>query len=99
MADQTSEASERVAQPVQMPADLSPRDSVAASLRGFGPVGILAILIVLFTGNLWLGHVVLPVGGLLALLWVRLSRTPWCEIGYVRPKSWLSAILVGTIFG
>ena len=38
----------------------APHDRLAAELRGFGPVGILAILII-FAGNL----VVIPLGGLL----------------------------------
>jgi CAAX protease family protein len=74
-------------------------DGFAAQLRSFGPVGILAILFILLTGNVSLGGVMLPVGALLTLLWTRLSRTPWREIGYVRPKSWVGAVVVGVTFG
>ena len=28
-----------------------------------------------------------------------MSRTPWREIGYVRPKSWLRSLAVGIVFG
>jgi membrane protease YdiL (CAAX protease family) len=35
----------------------------------------------------------------LVLVWARLSRTPWREIGYVRPKSWIRTLVVGIVFG
>jgi len=69
-------------------------DRVAAQLRGFGPLGILAILVVL-AGNL----LFLPLSAVLVLVWARLSRTPWREIGYVRPKSWIGSLAVGVLFG
>lgn len=68
-------------------------DRFATSLRDFGPIGILAILVIILTGNVVLDNmVVLPIGATLVLVWVRLSRTPWCEIGYVRPRSWVGTI-------
>ncbi len=69
-------------------------DRVAASLRGFGPLGIFAILLIL-AGN----FVLLPLSAILVLLWVQLSRTPWSEIGFVRPRSWMLTISVGIVFG
>jgi CAAX protease family protein len=69
-------------------------DPIAASLRGFGPLGILAILVVL-AGNLLLP----PLSAVLVLLWVRASRTPWREIGYVRSTSWPRTVTVGIGFG
>jgi membrane protease YdiL (CAAX protease family) len=69
-------------------------DVFAARLRGFGLVGLLAILIILL-GNL----VFLPLSAILILAWVALSRTPWREIGFVRPKSWMLTIGVGIFFG
>ena len=85
-------------------ADISPSSGdtpLAAKLRGFGPLGILAIVFILLTGNFIVGRkmIVLPIGAVLVLLWVHLSRTPWHEIGYVRPKSWLVSISVGIVFG
>jgi membrane protease YdiL (CAAX protease family) len=75
-------------------------DRFAADLRGFGPLGILAILVILLTGNVILSNmVVLPIGAALALLWTWLSRTPWREIGYVRPRSWIGALAAGVAFG
>jgi membrane protease YdiL (CAAX protease family) len=73
---------------------LSAEDRVAAALRGFGPLGILAILVIL-AGN----FLVAPLSAVLVLVWTRLSRTPWREIGYVRPKSWIGSVVVGVIFG
>jgi membrane protease YdiL (CAAX protease family) len=69
-------------------------ERVAASLRGFGPLGILAILVI-FAGNL----IVLPLSAVLVLVWARLSGTPWRDIGYVRPASWLRSLAAGVVFG
>ena len=66
----------------------------AARLRGFGPLGILAILIIL-GGNL----VVEPLGAILVLIWAKISSTPWRDIGYVRPRSWTKTIVIGIAFG
>jgi hypothetical protein len=75
-------------------------DRVAAALRGFGPAGILAMLLILFTGNVWVAPMVpVPIGATLVLLWAWLSRTPWREIGYVRPASWLRTIALGIALG
>ena len=68
-------------------------DPVAAQLRGFGPLGLLAILLIVLTS------VFKPLSALLVLVWAWRSHTPWREIGYVRPKSWLGALAVGIIFG
>jgi len=65
-----------------------------AALRGFGPIGILAILVIA-AGN----FLFLPLSALLVLAWARLSETPWREIGYVRPKSWVATIAIGIVFG
>ena len=69
-------------------------DRVAAGLRGFGPLGILAILIIL-AANL----VVAPLSAVLVLVWAWQSRTPWREIGYVRPDSWTGSLATGIAFG
>jgi membrane protease YdiL (CAAX protease family) len=76
-----------------------PDDRFAAELRRFGPLGIFAILLILFTGNISLGPLVLPVGAVLVLGWVKLSRTPWHEIGYVRPRNWIVTVALGVAFG
>ncbi len=69
---------------------------IAQQLRGFGPLGILAILIILLIGN---AVPLVPASALLVLAWARLSRTPWREIGYVRPKSWILTVVAGIVFG
>ena len=69
-------------------------DKFAARLRGFGPLGILAILIIL-VGN----FVMAPLSAILALVWAKISNTPWREIGYVRPNSWTKTAVIGIIFG
>ena len=69
-------------------------DREAAELRGFGPLGILAILIIL-SGN----YLFSPLSAILVLVWVRLSRTPWREIGFVRPDSWMRTAAIGLVFG
>ena len=79
---------------VEEPPVLSPGDDVARRLRGFGPLGILAILVIL-AGN----FLVAPISAILVLVWAQLSRTPWREIGYVRPKSWTRTVAVGIFFG
>src|SRR2546430_3515839 len=65
----------------------------AAALRGFGPLGILAIIFILA------GAFAPPLGAILVLVWVWLSRTPWREIGYVRPRNWVGSVVVGVAFG
>src|SRR5260370_13693482 len=69
-------------------------DVLAARLRGFGPLGVVAILVIV-AGNLILP----PLSAILVLVWVTLSRTPWREIGYVRPKSWPRTLAIGIVFG
>lgn len=68
-------------------------DRFATRLRGFGPLGILAILIIL-AGN----FVITPLSAILVLIWAKISNTPWREIGYVR-RSWSKTIVIGIVFG
>jgi membrane protease YdiL (CAAX protease family) len=75
-------------------------NNLAAQLRGFGPLGIIAILIILLTGNIFIGNmIVLPIGAILVLAWVRLSHTPWREIGYAKPRNWIITASGGIAFG
>ena len=69
-------------------------DPLAARLRGFGPLGVLAMLVIVATGP-----ILEPLGGILALLWAHRSRTAWAEIGYVRPRSWIRTIAAGVAVG
>ena len=77
----------------------SSTDGLAAELRGFGPLGILAILVIILTGTVVIGHLYLPVGAVLVLVWARMSRTPWREIGYARPRNWIASVAIGIVFG
>lgn len=74
-------------------------DELVAGLRSFGPVGIIAIIIILFSGNININAYAFPLGAILVLIWVKLSRTPWCEIGYGRPRSWTVTAATGVVFG
>src|SRR5436190_5462145 len=69
-------------------------DRFAATLRRFGPLGILAIVLILAGNELFV-----PLSAILVLVWTRLSRTPWSEIGYVRPRSWIGSVFIGIAFG
>jgi hypothetical protein len=69
-------------------------DRLPAWLRGFGPLGILAILIIL-AGN----FIFTPLSAVLALIWTKISNTPWRELGFVRPRSWAKTTSIGIIFG
>lgn len=75
------------------------RSDLAEELRGFGPLGIVALLVILLSGSVTVGRVVVPLGAILVLLWARWSRTPWREIGYLRPESWIGSLAGGLAFG
>jgi membrane protease YdiL (CAAX protease family) len=64
------------------------------TLRGFGPIGLFAIAVIL-AGNLLFA----PLSALLVLLWARWSGTPWRDIGYVPPSSWLGGLVTGAALG
>ena len=68
-------------------------ESFAAKLRGFGPAGLLAILLVL-AGNL-LG----PFRALTVLVWAQWSHTPWRELGFVRPANPVRTVTAGVVLG
>jgi uncharacterized protein len=69
-------------------------DRFAVALRGFGTIGILAIIVIL-AGN----FLFVPLSALLVLLWVWRSGTPWRAIGYTAPKNWFITVAVGIVFG
>jgi len=70
-------------------------ERLARALRGFGPLGVVAALVIVLVGNAYF----IPIAGLLVLAWVHLSRTPWREVGFVRPRHWIVTIVVGIVFG
>ncbi|HEX4822955.1 MAG TPA: CPBP family intramembrane glutamic endopeptidase [Candidatus Polarisedimenticolaceae bacterium] len=69
-------------------------DRLAEKLRGFGPLGSAASLVVLL-----FGPVLEPFNLLPALAWIHYSKTPWSDLGLARPKSWLTTIAGGALFG
>ncbi len=77
----------------------SPSVALAEQLRGFGPAGLAAVLIVVLAGTVTLGPVAVPLGGLLALAWAKWSATPWAEIGYRPPRSRLGSVAGGIGLG
>jgi membrane protease YdiL (CAAX protease family) len=100
MASEASGLPERALE-VPIEAGAAPRDDdgIAAGLRGFGPLGILAMLAIVLSGTVFAGSVVVPLGAILVLMWARRSRTPWREIGYVRPRSWTGTLVAGIALG
>ena len=69
-------------------------EAVFSKRRGWSGQGLLANLAILA------GAAISPiVSGPLVVLWAKWSRTPWREIGYVRPKSWIVAIAGGIVSG
>lgn len=73
---------------------LASTDRIAADLRGFGTIGVIAMLVILVGDLLFV-----PLSALLVLAWAYRSHTPWREIGFVRPRSWLSSFILGMVFG
>jgi CAAX protease family protein len=69
-------------------------NGIASALRAFGPPGIIAIAVIV-AGSL----VMTALGAVLVLAWARWSRTPWRELGYVRPRSWLRGAAVAFALG
>ena len=68
--------------------------ALATQLRGFGPVGLLAIILIL-AGNL----VVLPLSAILVLAWARASHTPYTSLGFTTPRSWITTAVIGVLSG
>ena len=71
-----------------------PDEHVAAQLRGFGPAGLLAIVVIVLADFAFK-----PLSAILVLLWAQQSHTPWRELGFVRPRSWFGILAVGIVFG
>jgi CAAX protease family protein len=78
----------------EAPAIHSVDDTLARDLRGAGALGILTFIVIAA-----IGPVLEPLAGVLVLAWVTASRTPWREIGYVRPESWGRTAIAAIVFG
>src|SRR6266540_3535292 len=70
-------------------------DRLARELRGFGALGVLAIVVILLSGNI--GFV--PIGGLLVIAWARRTATPLADLGFIPPKNWPLTIFGGIVAG
>ena len=65
--------------------------SIRSSLRGFGPVGIITIIVILAAGNL--------AGAALVLIWASVSGTRWSDLGFVRPPHGAIDLVVALVAG
>ncbi|MDP9279882.1 MAG: CPBP family intramembrane metalloprotease [Gemmatimonadota bacterium] len=65
--------------------------SVRSSLRGFGPVGIITIIVILAVGNL--------AGAALVLIWAWVSGTRWSDLGFVRPPHGAIDLVIALVAG
>jgi membrane protease YdiL (CAAX protease family) len=82
------------------PRELEEAERRAARLRGFGPASLGFTLLIILTSGIMVPPLVTPnLGAVFVLVWRMASRTPWREIGYVRPRSWPLTIVVGIVFG
>jgi membrane protease YdiL (CAAX protease family) len=70
---------------------------MARGLRGFGPAGVVAILVIL-TSVLLGRNPFIPLAAILVLIWAWQSRTPWRDLGFGRPRSWTASLVIGLAF-
>jgi membrane protease YdiL (CAAX protease family) len=75
------------------PPSAAPDDTLARGLRGFGPIGLTGMLVVLAAA------LVPPLGAIAALAWTWRSRTPWSAVGFARPASWGRSLAAGIAIG
>jgi uncharacterized protein len=95
MTDNAPQPSPAIEEPRSgTPAPAPWEDRLAARLRGFGPLGLSAIFFIFLAHLFWV-----PLAAAMVLVWARLSRTPWREIGYVRPGNWAGSVAIGVVFG
>jgi len=65
------------------------------ALRGFGPLGIVAIVVIVLAGGI--GGI--PLGALLAIGWARMTATPLRELGFTAPRRWALTVPLAILFG
>jgi uncharacterized protein len=65
--------------------------SFRSSLRGFGPIGIITILVIGLSGSL--------IGAALVLIWAWLSGTRWSDLGFVRPAHSALDLVIAFVAG
>jgi membrane protease YdiL (CAAX protease family) len=76
------------------PADPARASGLAERSRGFGALGLTAIVVILAAG--FAGMIV---SALLVLAWAHLSETPLAELGLAAPRSWPTTVLAGVALG
>ena len=68
--------------------------TLSGQLRGFGPIGLLALSIIVASNFL-----AVPVSAVLVLVWAHVSQTPWRQLGLAAPRSWTQILAIGIPFG
>jgi hypothetical protein len=83
-------------EPVPPPPEGPPASDsrTVTELRGLGAIGVAATVLIVLAGP-----VLEPLGATLALVWARWSRTPWRELGLVRPRNVAVTALAGIACG
>ena len=79
---------------VELRSAAPPENALSTALRGFGPLGLLSFFLILLGNALVVGT-----SGVLVLVWARLSRTAWRDLGLAPPRSWPITIIVGIVSG
>src|SRR5438128_12452017 len=72
----------------------APSRGIAEQLRGFGPVGLLALLVIL-AGN----RLIVPLSAVFVLIWARLSYRTSEALGFALPRSWTRIFAVASASG
>lgn len=74
--------------------DAAQAQDTADRWRGFGPLGLLAILAIMA------GSVAGPLmSAFLVLVWARISHTPMRALGFTEPRGRIVTVALGTLFG
>ena len=68
---------------------------IAAALRGFGPMGALVFAAVVVAAT----FVETPIAALIVIVWALASRTPFGDLGLVKPANWVVTIAGGLVTG
>ena len=77
-----------------VPEPSPPESRLAAALRGWGPAGAAATVLIAFAGP-----ILEPLGAILSWAWLRATRTPWRAVGLSRPGNWLATVTLGILGG
>jgi membrane protease YdiL (CAAX protease family) len=81
--------------PEEIPVDKNTSTESGARLA----FDIIFFLLIILTGNISIGTIIIPLGALLVLTWTYLSHTSFRDIGYIRPRNIAITILTALVFG